>query len=100
MLWAAMQDMTCLRWWNRYSQISALFAHPGRQYSHVNVAMKPVAHNVEGLTYVDLYSDFPRFDVNVAAERARLLAPDVIVVQFPFFGIRPRESSRNGRIWC
>ena len=43
------------------------------------------AKEVDGLTFVDLYAEYPRFDINVEREQERLLAHDVIVFQFPMF---------------
>jgi putative NADPH-quinone reductase len=41
--------------------------------------------HVDGVTWVDLYRDYPRFDIDVYAEQERLLQHDVIVMQFPMF---------------
>jgi len=61
------------------------YAHPGHKYSHVNRHMAKAAASVSGVTYVDLYRDYPRFDIDVAREQQRLLAHDVILFQFPLF---------------
>lgn len=61
------------------------FAHPGHNYSHVNRHMAVAAKKVEGITFVDLYRDYPRFDINVDVEQDRLLNHDVILFQFPLF---------------
>ena len=61
------------------------YAHPGHKHSQVNCYMARVAAGVEGITYVDLYSDYPRMDINVDVEQERLLAHDVILFQFPLF---------------
>lgn len=60
-------------------------AHPGPQHSHANRAMAPVARATEGITVVDLYAEYPRFDIDVDREQARLLAHDVILLQYPMF---------------
>ncbi len=61
------------------------YAHPGHKHSHVNRYMASAAAGVEGISYVDLYSDYPRFDINVDIEQQRLVDHDVILFQFPLF---------------
>jgi putative NADPH-quinone reductase len=47
--------------------------------------MADVAAAVDGITFVDLYRDYPRFDINADVEQQRLLDHDVILFQFPMF---------------
>ena len=61
------------------------YAHPGHKYSHVNRYMARAAAAADGVTYVDLYRDYPRFDIDITIEQQRLLDHDVIVFQFPLF---------------
>ncbi len=61
------------------------YAHPGHIFSHVNAAMFAEAQSVEDITIVDLYHDYPRFDIDPDKEQQRLLDHDMIVFQFPFF---------------
>ena len=61
------------------------YAHPGHKYSHVNRFMARTAAAVKDITYVDLYRDYPRLDINVEIEQQRLLDHDVILFQFPMF---------------
>ena len=61
------------------------YAHPGHKYSHVNRHMARAASNVAGITFVDLYRDYPRFDIDVNVEQQRLLEHDAILFQFPMF---------------
>ena len=49
------------------------------------VAGRLTAEAVNGISFVDLYRTYPRFDINVDAEQARLLEHDVILFQFPVF---------------
>lgn len=67
------------------SRLIVYYAHPGHKYSHVNRQMARVASRIEGITYVDLYRDYPRFDIDVDVEQRRLLEHDVVLFQFPFF---------------
>ena len=61
------------------------YAHPGHKYSHANCEMSRVAAEMDGITYVDLYRDYPRFDIDADIEQQRLLEHDVILFQFPMF---------------
>ena len=67
------------------ARLIVYYAHPGHKYSHVNRFMAREAAAVEGITYVDLYRDYPRFDINVETEQQRLVDHDVIFFQFPMF---------------
>lgn len=67
------------------AKLIVYYAHPGHRYSHVNSVMARTAAEVDGVTYVDLYADYPRFDINVITEQQRLLDHDVILFQFPLF---------------
>jgi len=60
-------------------------AHPGQKFSNTNRAMMRAASQVEGITRVDLYAEYPRYNVNTDREQARLLDHDVIVFQFPLY---------------
>jgi glutathione-regulated potassium-efflux system ancillary protein KefG len=51
----------------------------------VNYPLFETAQAVEGVTTVDLYAEYPDFDINVDAEQARLTTHDVIVFQHPFY---------------
>ena len=67
------------------AKILVLFAHPGQKHSRVNVTMAKAARSTNGITFVDLYADYPKFDIDIDVEQARLLAHDVIVFQFPIY---------------
>jgi len=67
------------------ARLIGYYAHPGHKYSHVNRYMAKAAAAVEGITFVDLYRDYPRFDINVDIEQRRLLDHDVVLFQFPLF---------------
>jgi glutathione-regulated potassium-efflux system ancillary protein KefG len=67
------------------AKLIVYYAHPGHKHSHVNRHMARAAARIDGITFVDLYADYPRFDINVDIEQQRLLDHDVIVFQFPVF---------------
>ncbi len=61
------------------------YAHPGHRLSQVNKPLADTAAAIEGITFVDLYREYPRFEINIDLEQERLVTHDVIVFQFPFF---------------
>ena len=67
------------------SRLIVYYAHPGHKFSHANAEMARVASEVSGITFVDLYRDYPRFDIDADAEQRRLLEHDVVLFQFPLF---------------
>jgi putative NADPH-quinone reductase len=67
------------------ARLIVYYAHPGHKFSHVNREMARVAEGVGGITFVDLYRDYPRFDIDVNLEQQRLLEHDVVLFQFPVF---------------
>jgi putative NADPH-quinone reductase len=67
------------------SRLIVYYAHPGHKHSHANCEMARTAMQVDGITYVDLYRDYPRFDIDADAEQRRLLEHDVVLFQLPFF---------------
>lgn len=67
------------------ARVLLYYAHPGHRHSHVNRAMFRAAQGVTAITTVDLYADYPRFDIRIDHEQQRLLDHDVIVFQYPVF---------------
>jgi len=67
------------------ARLIVYFAHPGQRFSRTNVAMAHAARKVRDITFVDLYQDYPRHDIDVEREQDRLVAHDVIVFQFPLY---------------
>ena len=47
--------------------------------------MTRIASRTDGITSVDLYQDYPRFDIDADVEQKRLLEHDVLLFQFPMF---------------
>ncbi|MDK4716025.1 NAD(P)H-dependent oxidoreductase [Rhizobium sp. CNPSo 4039] len=62
-----------------------LFAHPAQRRSSINLAMASEARKLTNISFVDLYEEYPRFEIDVDREQARLSAHDLIVFQFPTF---------------
>ena len=67
------------------TRVIAYYAHPGHRFSQVNAQMYQQAQSVERLTLVDLYAEYPRFDIDIDREQQRLMDHEVIVFQFPLF---------------
>lgn len=66
-------------------KVLVLFAHPSQHRSEVNKPLFEAAKSLDFVTAVDLYAEYPRFNINVNKEQKRLLEHDVIVFQFPFY---------------
>ena len=69
---------------DRFS-ILVLFAHPALEISRANRRLIAAVEETEGATLHDLYEAYPDFDVVVEEEQQRLVASDIIVLQFPFY---------------
>lgn len=67
------------------SRIIAYFAHLGQKFSRANRLMARAARDTHDITFLDLYAEYPRHDIDVEREQARLLAHDVIVFHFPLY---------------
>lgn len=66
-------------------KVLILHAHPRASASVVQRAMLSAVSGLEGVSLVDLYADYPDFDIDVAREQHRLLSHDVIILQHPFY---------------
>ncbi len=69
----------------RLANLIVYYAHPGHRLSRANLAMRKAAQDLDRITFVDLYAEYPRFDIDIDREQARLLDHDVILFQFPMF---------------
>ena len=67
------------------NRILILFAHPALQKSRVNRRLIEKAHNLEGVTFHDLYEVYPDFHIRVKREQSLLLDHDLIVFHHPFY---------------
>lgn len=70
---------------SQLARVIQYLAHPGLALSRVNAAMWAASAGVDGITCVDLCAEYPRHDIDINREQARLLAHDVVVLQFPLF---------------
>jgi len=66
-------------------KILVLFAHPQIDRSIANARLVKEVSNMEGVTFVDLYREYPRMEIDVDREQRRLEDHDVLVFQHPLF---------------
>lgn len=66
-------------------RILVLFAHPSLDRSEVNRPLALATSSVDGVTFVDLYADYPDYQVDIDREQARLLQHDVVVFMHPLY---------------
>ena len=66
-------------------RILVLFAHPSIDRSEVNRPLAEATARLDGVTLVDLYGEYPDFQIDVDREQKRLLAHDVIVFMHPLY---------------
>jgi putative NADPH-quinone reductase len=66
-------------------RILVLFAHPSQDRSEANAPMVTAARRLEGVTHVDLYAEYPAFEIDIDREQQRLLAHDVVCFQHPLY---------------
>lgn len=67
------------------AKVLVLFAHPARHRSRAGVALQAALAGLADVTTIDLYETYPDLLIDVAAEQARLLAHDALVLQHPFY---------------
>jgi putative NADPH-quinone reductase len=67
------------------AKVLVLHAHPRPDRSEINVVLAEAARRVEGVTVVDLYAEYPTFEIDVDREQQRLLDHDVIIFQHPVY---------------
>lgn len=62
-----------------------LFAHPAFQRSRANRALAEAVRDLPGVTFHDLYEDYPDLLIDVAREQSLLSSHDALVLQHPFY---------------
>jgi glutathione-regulated potassium-efflux system ancillary protein KefG len=67
------------------ARVLVLFAHPAFQKSRINLRLVAAVRALEGITFRDLYEEYPTFQIDVAREQELLVAHDIIVLQHPFY---------------
>lgn len=67
------------------ARLLILYAHPRPDRSEVNAALAGVARAIEGVEVVDLYGEYPDFDIDIDREQSRLGEAGSIVFQHPVY---------------
>jgi len=67
------------------ARVLILFAHPALHRSRVNLALMKAVQDLEDVTFVDLYEDYPNLHIDHQEEQERLLKHDTVVWQHPFY---------------
>ncbi len=67
------------------AKILILFAHPSQHRSEVNAPLLRASSDVDDVTPVDLYAEYPDFCIDIDREQQRLREHDVIVFMFPLY---------------
>jgi glutathione-regulated potassium-efflux system ancillary protein KefG len=66
-------------------KILILFAHPALHKSRVNAIMIDEVKGLEGVTFRNLYEEYPDFQIDIKREQQYLLDHDIIVWHHPFY---------------
>jgi glutathione-regulated potassium-efflux system ancillary protein KefG len=67
------------------SKILILFAHPAFHKSFSNQVLVEDINKINGITFHDLYEEYPEFDIDVEREKELLSHHDCIIFHHPFF---------------
>ncbi len=66
-------------------KVLVLYAHPSQKRSEVNQPLFNAAKSIDGVTAVDLYYEYPTYNINIDVEQQRLKDHDVVIFQFPLY---------------
>ena len=66
-------------------RILVLFAHPSLDRSEVNRPLAEATRQVDGVTFVDLYAQYPNFAIDIDKEQQRLVEHDVVIFMHPLY---------------
>ncbi len=66
-------------------RILVLFAHPAIQRSKTNRILADEIRNLPGVTFRDLYEEYPDLMIDMKREQEFLVNHDVVVFQHPFY---------------
>ena len=67
------------------NDILILFAHPALQKSRINIRLIKYVRDIDGVTFHDLYEEYPDFHINITREQGLLIRNDIIVFHHPIF---------------
>ena len=66
-------------------KILILFAHPSLERSEVNRPLVQAVSEVNNITVIDLYAEYPDLTIDVEREQTRLLVHDIIIFMHPLY---------------
>ncbi len=66
-------------------RVLVLLAHPSLERSEVNRPMADALIGIDGVTAIDLYAEYPDFQIDIDCEQQRLRTHDVVVFQHPLY---------------
>lgn len=61
------------------------FAHPALEKSRVQAQLLTAIKGMPGITFNDLYEQYPEMDININREQQLLEKHDIILMQHPFY---------------
>ncbi len=67
------------------NKILILFAHPSQHRSEINLPLMKASSEVEAVTIVDLYAEYPNYCIDIEREQQRLRDHDIIIFMFPLY---------------
>jgi len=67
------------------NNVLILFAHPRFEKSKTNRALLAGVDKLEGVTFNDLYEQYPDFNIDVEREKELLVRHDVIIWHYPLY---------------
>jgi glutathione-regulated potassium-efflux system ancillary protein KefG len=67
------------------SKVLIQFAHPAFSKSHAQKVLVKYCRNIEGVTFNDLYEQYPDLYIDVKREQELLTQHDIIILQHPFY---------------
>ena len=67
------------------NKVLVLFAHPSQHRSEANRPLVRATEALDGVTVIDLYSEYPDFYIDIDREQQRLRDHDVVVFMFPLY---------------
>ncbi len=67
------------------AKVLVIFAHPKFERSRVNKILVEKIRKKEGVTFHDLYEQYPDFNIDLLVEKKLLLHHDVVIWHHPFY---------------
>jgi glutathione-regulated potassium-efflux system ancillary protein KefG len=67
------------------NKILVILAHPALHKSKIHRELSEAAKSVQGVTFNDLYDNYPDFYINIKYEQKLLLEHDIVVWQHPLY---------------